>query len=147
MNIIDLKNKKFSSLNERDYQINNFIIEARVAYAKAKGLYHSVEGPDGLKEITQGLKAQQNSWATTEYEYKILGDGKVHKIMHGQYEYLHGPADMGVVTFDEWFDLPLNFLNDLNKVVEEEVGIIKDPIYMNKDLIDELKAFVDTFEC
>lgn len=92
MNIIDLKNKKFSSLNERDYQINNFIIEARVAYAKSKGLYHSVEDPNGLKEITQGLKAQQNSWATTEYEYKILGDGKVHKIMHGQYEYLHGPA-------------------------------------------------------
>lgn len=146
MNIIDLK-KKFSSLNERDYQINNFIMEARVAYAKAKGLYHSVEDPDGLKEITQGLKAQQNSWATTEYEYKILGDSKVHKIMHGQYEYLHGPADLGIVTFDEWFDLPLNFLNDLSDVVEEKVGIIKDPVYMNKDLIPELKAFVATFEC
>ena len=38
MNINELKNKNFSSLSERDYQINNFVIEARVAFAKYKGL-------------------------------------------------------------------------------------------------------------
>lgn len=144
MNINELKNKNFSSLSERDYQINNFVIEARVAFAKYKGLYHSVEDPKGLKEITPGLA---QGYYTLEYFNKVLEDGRVHKMMHGQYEYLHGPADLGIVTFDEWFDLPLNFINDLNRVVEEKVGIVKDPVYMNKDLIDELKAFVADFEC
>jgi hypothetical protein len=144
MNIIELKNRTFSSLSERDYQINNFVIEARVAFAKSKGLYHSVEDPEGLKEITPGLA---QGYYTLEYYNEVLNDERVHKMMHGQYEYLHGPADLGVVTFDEWFDLPLNFINDLNRVVEEKVGIVKDPVYMNKDLIPELKAFVDTFEC
>ena len=144
MNISELKNKKFNSLSERDYQINNFVIEARVAFAKSKGLYHSVEDPDGLTEITPGLA---QGYYTLEYFNKVLEDGRVHKMMHGQYEYLHGPADMGVVTFDEWFDLPLNFWNDLSDVVLEKLGIVKDPVYMNKDLIPELKAFVATFEC
>ena len=144
MNIIDLKNKKFSSFSERDYQINNFIIEARVAFAKSKGLYHSVENPEGLKEITPGLA---HGYITLEYYNQVLEDGRVHKMMHGQYEYLYGPTDMGIITFDEWFDLPLNFWNDLSKVVEESLGLVKDPVYMNKDLIQELKAFVDTFEC
>lgn len=120
------------------------MIEARVAFAKSKGLYHSVEDPEGLKEITPGLA---QGYITLEYFNKILKDGRVHKMMHDQYEYLHGPADLGIVTFDKWFDLPLNFLNDLSDVVEEKVGIIKDPVYMNKDLIPELKAFVATFEC
>ncbi len=144
MNISELKNKKFNSLSERDYQINNFVIEARVAFAKSKGLYHSVEDPDGLTEITPGLA---RGYYTLEYFNKVLEDGRVHKMMHGQYEYLHGPADMGVVTFDEWFDLPLNFWNDLTEVVEESLGLVKDPIYMNKDIIPELKEFVATFEC
>lgn len=144
MNIIELKNKTFSSLSERDYQINNFVIEARVAYAKAKGFYHSVEDPEGLKEITPGLA---QGYITLEYFNKVLEDGRVHKMMHGQYEYLYGPTDLGVVTFDEWFDLPLNFWNDLSDIVLERLGIVKDPVYMNKNLIAELKAFVDTFEC
>lgn len=144
MNINELKNKNFSSLSERDYQINNFVIEARVAFAKSKGLYHSVEDPEGLKEITPGLA---QGYITLEYYNQVLEDGRVHKMMHGQYEYLYGPTDMGIITFDEWFDLPLNFWNDLSKVVEESLGLVKDPIYMNKDLIPELKAFVDTFEC
>ena len=144
MNIIDLKNKKFSSFSERDYQINNFVIEARVAFAKSKGLYHSVEDPEGLKEITPGLA---QGYITLEYYNQVLEDGRVHKMMHGQYEYLYGPTDMGIITFDEWFDLPLNFWNDLSKVVEESLGLVKDPVYMNKDLIHELKAFVATFEC
>lgn len=147
MNISELKNKKFNSLSERDYQINNFVIEAKVAFAKAKRIYHSVEDPEGLKEITPGLKAQQNSWATTEYEFKVLKDGRVHKIMHGQYEYLYGPTDMGVITFDEWFDLPLNFWSDLSRVVDEKLGLVTYPVYSNKDIVAELKAFVDTFEC
>nr|DAS31915.1 MAG TPA: hypothetical protein [Bacteriophage sp.] len=148
MNINSLKNRNnFSSLNERNYLINNFIIEARVAFAKSKGLYHSVEDPEGLKEITPGLKAQQDSWATTEYYYSVEKDGRVHKMMHGQYEYLYGPADMGVITFDEWFDLPLNFWSDLSRVVDEKLDLVTDPVYSNKDLIPELKAFVATFEC
>ena len=98
------------------------MIEARVAFAKSKGLYHSVEDPDGLTEITPGLA---RGYYTLEYFNKVLEDGRVHKMMHGQYEYLHGPADMGVVTFDEWFDLPLNFWNDLTKVVEESTKSIR----------------------
>lgn len=79
MNINELKNKNFSSLSERDYQINNFVIEARVAFAKSKGLYHSVEDPEGLKEITPGLA---QGYITLEYFNKILKDGRVHKMMH-----------------------------------------------------------------
>jgi len=144
MNINDLKNRNnFGSLNERNYQINNFFIKARVAFAKSKGLYHSVEDPDGLTEITPGLA---QGYYTLEYYNEVL-DGRVHKMMHGQYEYLYGPTDLGVVTFDEWFDLPLNFINDLSMVVDEELGLVTDPVYSNKDLIPELKAFVATFEC
>lgn len=145
MNINSLKNRNnFSSLNERNYQVNNFVIEARISYAKSKGLYHSVEDPNGLTEITPGLA---QGYYTLEYYNEVLKDGRVHKMMHGQYEYLYGPTDLGVVTFDEWFDLPLNFINDLSRVVDEKLGLVTDPVYMNKDLIPELKAFVDTFEC
>lgn len=119
MNINDLKNRNnFGSLNERNYKINNFVVEARVAFAKSKGLYHSVSDPDGLTEITPGLA---QGYYTLEYYNEVLKDGRVHKMMHGQYEYLYGPTDLGVVTFDEWFDLPLNFWSDLSRVVDEEL--------------------------
>lgn len=145
MNINDLKNRNnFGSLNERNYKINNFVVEAMVSFAKSKGIYHSVEDPEGLKEITPGLA---KGYITLEYYNEVLKDGRVHKMMHGQYEYLYGPTDLGVVTFDEWFDLPLNFINDLSRVVDEELGLVTDPVYSNKDLIPELKAFVATFEC
>ena len=111
-----------------------------------KGLYHSVSDPEGLKEITQGLKDQQNSWASTEYYYSVEQDGRVHKMMHGQYEYLHGPADLGIVVTDEWMDFPNNFENDIENVVLEMLGVAT-PIYWNKNLIPEVKAFVATFKC
>ena len=66
--------------------------------------------------------------------------------MHGQYEYLHGPADMGIIIFDEWMDFPNNFENDIEDVVLELLGVAT-PVYWNKDLIPELKAFVADFEC
>lgn len=143
MNIIDLKNKKFSSISERDYQLRAFAYKARIAYAKTKNLYRSVEDPKGLKEITPGLA---QGYYTLEYFNKVLEDGRVHKMMHGQYEYLYGPTDMGIVTFDEWFDLPLNFENDIENVVLELIGISYVPVYSNKELIDELKEFVSNFE-
>lgn len=147
MNIQELKTAKFYNVYAKSNAQELFAYKAMVAWAKSKGLYHSVKDPKGLKEITPGLKIRQNNFATTEYEYKILKDGRVHKIMHGQYEYLHGPADMGIITKDEWFDLPLNFENDIEDVVRELVGISYVPVYSNKDLIAELKAFVANFEC
>ena len=142
MNLQELKNYNYSSLAERDYQRRKFAHQAMVGWAKKKGLYHSVEDPNGLTEITPGLA---KGCYTLEYYYDVLKDGRVHKMMHGQYEYLYGPTDMGVITFDEWFDLPLNFQNDIENVVLELLGSCS-PVYMNKELIDELKDYVSNFE-
>ena len=147
MNLISLNNryKECSDLSYRDSLCRSFAYQAMVGWAKKKGLYHSVEDPEGLTEITPGLKAQQNNWATAEYYYSVREDGRVHMMQHGQYEYLYGPADMGVVTSDDWFDLPLNFQGDIERVVYDLLGV-QDPVYMNKELIDELKDFVSNFE-
>lgn len=146
MNIQELKTAKYYNIYDRYHKYQLFAREAAKAWAVKKGLYHSVSDPEGLQEITPGLKAQQNSWATTEYFYSIEKDGRVHKMMHGQYEYLYGPADMGIIIFDAWMDFPNNFENDIEDVVLELLGVAT-PVYWNKDLIPELKAFVATFEC
>ena len=66
----------------------------RIEFAVNNGYYHQAYNPKGLTELNPGLNP---TWfATSEHGYKILKDSRVHRILHGQFEYLQGgPADMG----------------------------------------------------
>ena len=127
------KETKFS---ERDHYVNKVANMATKQYAIKHGLFHSVDNPDGLTELTPHLR--NPTFATTEYEYKILGDGKVHKIMHGQYEYLNGPADMGIVTHDEWCELSNKMLIDIEIIIRELLTGEKSPFKKDIKLAKEI---------
>lgn len=110
-------------------------------YAKRRGIFHEVNNPDGLTELTPHLKCAY-SWGNGQY-YEVRADGRVHRMMRYQYAYLTGPADEGIVTHDEWWDTPNNFFNDAVGAIKELAFGTKYHFF-NKDLVEEIKDIAST---
>lgn len=135
------KEVKKASVWQADSLIREASFKLRKEYAKKKGWFRSVSDPDGLKELTPPLR---NPIHGDEYTYNILDDGRVHKLFHGQYEYLHGPQDEGIIKHSEWIEGPNNLSNDITNVLENLI-YGSDRIYWNKDLIEEIREMALNF--
>ena len=122
MNMKNLNDVRNEILLCRDFAEVDYYV-CRVAnavvkeYAKKHGMFHEVNNPEGLTELTPNMVV--GGVLGSEAYYKIMDDGRVHKLEDFQFSYLHGPHDYGVVTHDEWCELPNNYTLYIECVVRE----------------------------
>lgn len=143
INIASLKDLKKRGDSLFGYKLRLFANGVVKEYAKQNGTYHSVFNPDGLKELTPPMR-NGGSLESPCY-YKVMDDGHVHKLERFQYAYLYGPHDHGVVRFSEWWENPSNIANDISCILNEIFGFNRNPVFFNKNLIQDLRELIYKF--
>lgn len=143
INIASLKELKERKDSLFEYKMRIFAREVEKTFAKQNNTYYSVFNPDGLTELTPPMK--NGGTLESPCYYKVMDDGRVHKLERFQYAYLHGPHDYGVVRFSEWWENPNNIANDISCVLDEIFGFNRNPIFWNKELIPKLRELIYKF--
>lgn len=143
INISSLKELKERKDSLFEYKLRLFARGVEKEFAKRNGKYHSVVNPDGLTELTPPMK-NGGSLESPCY-YKVMDDGRVHKLERFQYAYIYGPEDHGIVKFSEWWENPNNTANDIDCILNRIFGFDKNPIFWNKFLIPELEELIYEF--